>query len=168
MNAMKILLGAMVAFMVLGGMALAAPVSTSGTTTVTADVGAYLKVTSPGALNLNLAPGSDDLASNSVSTSVMVDSNTGWSLDVGTTKSIAGKDWYGKLYSPTKGFLANAMGIDVGANEFLLSDIPAGHNMAAGSAGSNTINFDLEQQVLFTDPVGNDYSAVIEFDATST
>jgi hypothetical protein len=167
MKAMKILLGAMMVFMVLGGMALALPASTSGTSTVNANLGGYLKVTVPSALTMNLVPGPDD--SNAVSSSVTIDSNQAWSLDVGTTLTISGKDWHGKLWSPTVLFgIANNLGMDVGANEFLLDDIPGtGHNMATGSAGSNTVNFDLEQQVLLSDKPASDYSAVIEFDATS-
>lgn len=162
MKAMKMLLGAFVALMVLGGMAAAS------TTQVKADLGNYLVINSfPTTLDFgHLTPGVAALIPSSLS----IAANTNWQVQAFTPTDLdnpwyAGHlgDWYGKLWSPTlvpDGFgISNPMTIDGNS----LSDTPTAISNG-NPTSAQTISFNLGQEVGFTDKPASDYDSIIEFD----
>lgn len=173
MKAMKMLLGALVALMVLGGMAMAVP-----TTSVTATIDPTITVTAPPNIadwKLAIA----DAENNVQSTTAGVASNGKWALNI-NTKGIAGvEDYHGRFWSaqartdglgfeiaPDKGFMGNKMEVDSGS----ISDMPLddGPQLLATGTLSASVPVDLEQKVTIDDPAETDYKIVLEFTGTIT
>ena len=175
MKAMKMLLGALLALMVLGGIGMA-----QTTTQVNADVAKYLKLTVPGEINgwhLTVGPNTQP------GSGLSVDTNAAWEIDAKSALDLPelSNNYYGTFWSQTAytanigamagtpaagpGFLANVLHLDAGT-DFPLSD--NNHVLRTGtSVGLTPVSFAMNQQVVSSDPAENDYRIVIEFTASN-
>ncbi len=175
MNRMKIWLGVLVAFIALGGMAMA---SDHGTTQVDASIGAYLEVSAPSEVtSWDLLPGTatEHPAENQKTITPTVTSNENWQLSVKSATNIPNPtggnyDWKGKFWSPTVQFMTNPLTITspVDPSGQPLSDDNPLTVDSNGIPGPNAqVSVGLAQDVAYTDPIAGDYLIVLEFDAAS-
>ena len=183
MNAMKIMIGALIVLVALGGSAMAA----SSTTQVSATLSPYISLAVPGSISdwtLSLE-GDNPKTVNGLG----VTSNAPWNIFVQSAKNPGrdrdGRSWSqdGHFWSPTAdaarlgasvnghehGFLASALVLNAagfGFSDVTLSDAPA--PLASGvSLGTTPVQFIMKQTVGMTDPAENDYKIVIQFTASN-
>lgn len=176
MNAMKILIGALMVLIAFGGSATAA----SSTTQVSATLSPYISLAVPSSINdwtLNLQGDNAKTV-----TGLGVTSNARWTIFVQSAIGIpqGSNDYYGHLWSPSAyaaelgakvnghgpGFLANALVLNAGT-DVQLSDLSA--PLASGvSLGNTPVSFTMKQTIGMTDPAENDYRIVIQFTASNT
>jgi len=153
MNAMKILLGALVALIAIGGIAMATP-----TTTVNAAITTSFEVSAPSDVaSWNLGIGGNSLA---VSGLQMHTNYQPWGINV-FTPVIGSDDYHGAFYN----FGASkAMTNPLHVNAVILSDASQRLDTEF-TTGDIAVPLTLSQDVTSSDPVGT-YKTVIEFDGT--
>jgi hypothetical protein len=180
---MKIMIGALIVLVALGGSAMAA----SSTTQVSATLSPYISLAVPGSISdwtLSLE-GDNPKTVNGLG----VTSNAPWNIFVQSAKNPSRdhdrRSWSqdGHFWSPTAdaarlgasvnghehGFLASALVLNAagfGFSDVTLSDAPA--PLASGvSLGTTPVQFIMKQTVGMTDPAENDYKIVIQFTASN-
>jgi hypothetical protein len=171
LNAMKILIAALMVLVALGGSAMAAA---SSTTQVSASLSPYISLTVPDSISdwtLSLQGDNPETVNG-----LGVTSNTPWNIFVQSATNPSSQD--GHFWSPTAsaaklgasvnghlGFLASALVLNAagfGFSDVTLSDKSA--PLASGvSLGTIPVQFTMKQTVGMTDPAENDYKIVIQF-----
>ncbi|VVB64124.1 Uncharacterised protein [uncultured archaeon] len=176
MIAMKILIGALIVLVALGGSAMAA----SSTTQVSATLSPYISLAVPSAISgWTLTQGDDNTISPG---GLAVNSNAPWHIFVQSALDIPdkGNDYCGHFWSPTAysaglgvrvlghgpGFLANPLVLNAGPGDVTLSDDSA--PLVSGiNLGSISIPLAMKQKVVMADPAANNYRIVIQFTASN-
>lgn len=172
MNAIKMLLGAIVVLMALGGMALA---QDSGTTVVSSVLSPTITLDVPAEISFPLAVG-DNLKTVD---DVMVTSNTAWKVQASTAFDIPelSNNYYGHFWSAIAytaglgasvdghgpGFLDNPLNI----NDIALSNTPTIIATVSTLGSAITVPVTLSQNVKITDPAENDYRIALVFTASA-
>jgi hypothetical protein len=169
MNGMKMLLGALMALMVLGGMAMAQ----ADTTFVQATIGPDISLAVPADFNWPLTQGLNTQSLDNLA----VSTNAPWEVDAGTY-FVSPDDYGGCFYSGNAhaaglgdkhtdgtinnwpGFLHNALIL----NALTLTNVQ--QTLASGSGtGDITVPVTMKQTVVIADPAETDYRIRIEFSA---
>lgn len=173
----RILQGAFIVLASVGGIAVAedatAQIQISGT------IYPFISIAVPGSTN-DWTFGIRD--NTQTVTGVAVTSNAPWHIFVQTAKGIPdqGNDYYGHFWSPTAyaarlgarvnghgpGFLENALVLNAGSGDVLLSDDPA--PLTSGtSTGITQVPLSAKQTITMADPAANDYRVVVVFTASN-
>lgn len=158
MKAMKIVLAALAALMVLGGVGMAATTSTADIT-ITANVGQGIGITTPGSFAWNLAVGSNDKAAGNL----VVDSNipTGVTLGVSVADTGSAPN-VGYFYDGTNA-LHNALQINHDSGTYLPLTSSVTIAAAATTPDTHTYAIGFKQEVAYNDVVSSNYQKTLRF-----
>ena len=176
MNAMKILIAALMVLVALGGSAMGAA---SSTTQVSASLSSYISLAVP----ISISGWTLNQGDNTMTPSgLTVNSNAPWHIFVQSAKNIpdSGNDYYGHFWSPSAysaglgasvlghgpGFLTNALVLNAGSGDVILSDDSA-PLLSGVTLGSTPVSLAMKQNVAMTDPAENNYRIVVQFTASN-
>lgn len=154
MNAIKILLAALAALIVLGGIGI---VSADTSTIITADNSASIEITAPPAIGSSGTPTHLVVGPNTLTPSdglYIATNSATWHVYVETTASLSGHA--GRLNDGTTNYLASALVAKYSSTSITLSDTQSSSALVTGSAtnaGTTPYAITFAQNVAYNDPV---------------